>query len=129
MVVTIRVSPDTYDLLKELKERRKARSFNSLLRELVEKELREKRGRVVVSEEAPAEEKQAEKEEEDALIPEKCPYCGSRLRGNNVRVELHNVHVPIPRIGIEIQYIACPFCERPLTKTLQWRKTEKFAIP
>ena len=121
MVVTIRVSPDTYELLRELKERRKARSFNRLLRELAEKELGEKRKRVVVEE--------AEKEEEEALIPEKCPHCGSRLRGNNVRVELHNVHIPIPRIGIEIQYLGCPFCERPLTKTIQWRKTEKFKIP
>jgi len=122
-MTTIRVATTTRDLLKRLKEQKKARSFDRLLRELVAKELgeRRERGRVVVEE--------AEKEEGDDQIPEKCPHCGSRLQGNNVRVELHNVHIPIPKIGIEIQYLGCPFCERPLTKTLQWRKTEKFKIP
>ena len=130
MVVTIRVSPDTYDLLKELKERRKARSFNKLLRELAEKELgKRKRRIVIVDEEAPAEEKQAEKKEEENPILEKCPHCGFRLQGNRVQAEILNVHLPVPRIGMEIEYLGCPNCMRPLTKKLNWKKTEKFAIP
>ena len=48
MVVTIRVSPDTYDLLRKVKERRNAKSFNKLLRELAEKELGEKKRRIIV---------------------------------------------------------------------------------
>jgi len=115
MVVTIRVSPDTYDLLKELKERRGAKSFNKLLKSLAERELGKKRRRVVIREEVPA--------KGEDLILESCPHCGAKLLGNNV--ELHNVHIPIPRIGMEIQYLACPFCELPLTKTLQWRRIEK----
>ena len=128
MVVTIRVSPDTYELLKELKERRKARSFNRLLRALAEKELREKKERVVVGEEAPAEENQAEKKEEDPTL-EKCPNCGFRLQGNRVQAEILNVHLPVPRIGMEIIYPACPNCMLPLTQKLGWKKTEKFKIP
>ena len=128
MVESIRISPDTYQLLKELKERVKARSFNKLLKDIAEKELGKTKRRIVVEEKGPAD-KQPEKKEEETSIPETCPHCGSRLQGNNVRVELLNVHLPVPRIGIEIQYIACPFCERPLTKTLQWKKTEKFEIP
>ena len=121
MVVTIRVSPDTYDLLKELKERRGAKSFNKLLKSLAERELGKKRRRVVIREEVPA--------KGEDLILESCPHCGAKLLGNNMGVELHNIHIPIPRIGIEIQYLGCPFCERPLTSKIEWRKIEKFKIP
>jgi len=51
---------------------------------------------------------------------DKCPYCGFRLQGNKVRVELLNVHLPLPRIGIEFNYLACPACEKPLTK-ITWK--------
>ena len=51
---------------------------------------------------------------------DKCPYCGFRLQGNKVRVELLNIHLPLPRIGIEFNYLACPACEKPLTK-ITWK--------
>ena len=51
---------------------------------------------------------------------DKCPYCGFKLQGNKVRVELLNVHLPLPRIGIEFNYLACPACEKPLTK-ITWK--------
>ena len=51
---------------------------------------------------------------------DKCPYCGFKLQGNKVRVELLNVHLPLPRIGIEFNYLACPSCEKPLTK-ITWK--------
>jgi len=46
MVVTIRVSPDTYELLRELRDRRRV-SFNRLLKQLAEKELNEKREKII----------------------------------------------------------------------------------
>ena len=51
---------------------------------------------------------------------DKCPYCGFKLQGNKVRVELLNIHLPLPRIGIEFNYLACPACEKPLTK-ITWK--------
>ena len=51
---------------------------------------------------------------------DKCPYCGFKLQGNKVRVELLNIHLPLPRIGIEFNYLACPSCEKPLTK-ITWK--------
>ena len=128
MVVTIRVSPDTYELLKELKERRNARSFNRLLRELAERELREKRERVIVDEESQDKVRQTEKREGESIL-KRCPHCGFKFHGNRVKTEILRVHLPIPRIGMEIEYPGCPNCLRPLTKKLEWRKTEKLAIP
>ena len=51
---------------------------------------------------------------------DKCPYCGFKLQGNKVRVELLNIPLPLPRIGIEFNYLACPACEKPLTK-ITWK--------
>ena len=51
---------------------------------------------------------------------DKCPYCGFSLQGNKIRVELLKIHIPIPRTGIELQYLACPNCEKPLTK-ITWK--------
>jgi len=121
MVVTIRVSPETYDLLRELRDRRGARSFNRLLRELAEKELNEKKGRVIIEGE------QAEKRGKGDLIlePEVCPHCGYRFQGNRFRTEILNIHLPVPKLGLEIRYPGCPACMLPLTENLTWRKTEK----
>ena len=55
---------------------------------------------------------------------DKCPYCGFKLQGNNIKVELLNIHLPIPRIGIELNYLACPSCEKPLTK-ITWKPIQQ----
>ena len=55
---------------------------------------------------------------------DKCPYCGQNFRGNLVKMELLNVHIPIPRIGIELLYRACPSCEKPLTQ-ITWKPIQQ----
>jgi len=51
---------------------------------------------------------------------DKCPYCGLNFRGNRVRIQLLNVHLPLPRVGIELIYQACPSCEKPLSE-ITWK--------
>ena len=121
MVVTIRVSPETYNLLKELRDRRGAKSFNKLLKELAERELG--KGRSPITCEGP----QGERGKEDLIPePENCPHCGFKFQGNRLRTEILRVHLPIPKLGLEIEYPGCPQCLLPLSQQLTWRKTEKF---
>jgi len=58
------------------------------------------------------------------LAIEKCPYCGLNFRGNRVKAELLTVHLPLPRIGIELLYKACPSCEKPLSE-ITWKPMEQ----
>ena len=55
---------------------------------------------------------------------DKCPYCGLNFRGNRMRIQLLNVHLPLPRVGIELIYQACPSCEKPLSE-ITWKPMEQ----
>ena len=142
----IKVTDDVYEALDAIKREKGLRSPNAVIKKLLEGKIE----KVTISESKEKHEdmsrealrkniveikamvqklldlvgSQKESQSPEPLqAPEnldKCPYCGFKLQGNKVRVELLNVHLPLPRIGIEFNYLACPACEKPLTK-ITWK--------
>ena len=142
----IKVTDDVYEALEAIKREKGLRSPNAVIKKLLEGKIekvtigepkekhedmsREALRKNIVEIKAMVQKlldlvgSQKESQSPEPLqAPEnldKCPYCGFKLQGNKVRVELLNVHLPLPRIGIEFNYLACPACEKPLTK-ITWK--------